>query len=65
MKTKINTLLGAVLSLLVTFAFTHSATAQDRIVFYAPVIATNISKKDTNRFLHDEQPNPDDERGRN
>ncbi len=45
MKTKINTLLGAVLSLLVTFAFTHTATAQDRIVLYAPVIATNVSKR--------------------
>src|SRR5690349_8174580 len=46
MKTKIKTLLGAALSLLVTLGFTHSAAAQtDRIVFYTKVIATNVSKK--------------------
>src|ERR1041385_2489935 len=45
MKTKIKTLLGAVLSLLVTFGITHStATQSDRIVFYGGVIATNVSK---------------------
>jgi len=44
MKAKINHLLGAVLSLLVTFGFTDSTAAQD-IVFYAPVIATNVSKR--------------------
>jgi Tol biopolymer transport system component len=45
MKTKINHLLGAVLSLLVTFGITHRAAAQnERIVFYAPVIATNQSR---------------------
>jgi len=39
MKTKINTLLGAVLSLLVTLGLTHSAAAQStaRIAFRAPV----------------------------
>ncbi|MBI3849304.1 MAG: PD40 domain-containing protein [Verrucomicrobia bacterium] len=36
-KNKINPLLGAVLSLLVTFAITHRATAQTRIAFSAPV----------------------------
>lgn len=46
MKTKTNSLLGAALSLLVTFALTQNATAQTpRIVFYAPVIATNVSHK--------------------
>src|SRR5438552_251349 len=45
MKTKINTLLGAVLSLLVTFGLTHSAAASERIVFYAPVVATNVSQR--------------------
>ena len=45
MKTKINPLLGAVLSLFVTFPFTHRAAAQGRLVFYAPVIATNVSQK--------------------
>jgi Tol biopolymer transport system component len=44
MKTKINTLLGAVLSLLVIFGLTRSATAQERIVFYAPAITTNVSR---------------------
>lgn len=43
--TKINHLLGAVLSLLVIAGFTHDAAAQGDIVFYAPVVATNISKK--------------------
>jgi Tol biopolymer transport system component len=37
MKTKIINLLGAVLSLLVTLGLTHSAAAQTRIVFQAPV----------------------------
>jgi Tol biopolymer transport system component len=43
----IKPLIGAVLSLLVTFGLTHSAAAQsgsDRIVFYAPVTATNVSR---------------------
>ena len=44
MKTEYKHLLGAALSLLVTFGLTHGAAAQDRIVFYAPVIATNVSK---------------------
>lgn len=43
MKTKINHLLGAALSLLVTFGLVQPAVAQ-RIVFYAPVIATNVSR---------------------
>lgn len=43
-KTKIHHLLGAVLSLLVTFGFTDRSAAQERIVFYAPVIATNVSR---------------------
>lgn len=47
MKLITNSLLGAVLALLVTFGFIHRAAAQDRIVFYAPVIATNVSKKGT------------------
>src|SRR2546430_14030548 len=46
MKTKINTLFGAVLSLLVTFGLTHRTTAQtERIVFYAPVIVTNVAPR--------------------
>src|SRR5262245_60713861 len=48
MKTKINIikkLFGAFFSLLVTFALTHSVAAEDRIVFYAPVIATNVSQR--------------------
>ena len=45
MKTEYKHLLGAALSLLVTSGLTHSAAAQDRIVFYAPVIATNVSKR--------------------
>lgn len=45
MKTNIHHLLGAALALLITDAFTHSATAQDRIVFYAPVIETHVSKR--------------------
>ena len=44
MKTKINHLLGAALSLLITFASTHSAAAQERIVFYGGAIATNSSR---------------------
>jgi Tol biopolymer transport system component len=45
MKTKFN-LLGAVLSLLVIFSLTHSAVAQDdRFVFYAPVVVTNVSHR--------------------
>src|SRR5262245_13385964 len=44
MKNKINTLLEVALFLLVTFGITHSAAAQQRIVFYAPVIATNVSR---------------------
>lgn len=44
MKTTINSLLRAVLSLLVTCAFTHSAAAQERIVFYAGAITTNSSR---------------------
>ena len=39
----IKTLLGAVLSLLVTFGITQHAAAE-RIVFYAPVIATTVSR---------------------
>jgi Tol biopolymer transport system component len=45
MKNKINTLLGAVVSLLVIAGFTDNAAAQGDIVFYAPVIATNMSKR--------------------
>lgn len=45
MKTKINHLLGAVLSLLVTFGLTHSAAAQTRIAFNAPVTVANTSPK--------------------
>src|ERR1051325_3062118 len=44
MKTKIKTLMGAVLALLVTFGSTRNAEAQ-RIVLYGPVIATNVSQK--------------------
>src|ERR1051325_5661189 len=44
MKTKIKTLMGAVLALLVTFGSTRNAEAQ-RIVLYGPVIATNVSPK--------------------
>jgi Tol biopolymer transport system component len=43
MKTKTKSLLGAALALLVTLGITQNAQAQERIVFYAPVIATNVS----------------------
>jgi len=45
MKTKINLLLGAVLSLLFTFGSPLSAAASERIVFYAPVIVTNVAPR--------------------
>ena len=45
MQTKIKTLLGAAFSLLVTFGFTQRTAAQERMVFYAPVVATIVSQK--------------------
>jgi Tol biopolymer transport system component len=45
MQTKINHLLGAALSLLVTFGFTHRAAAQEHMVFYAPAVATIVSQR--------------------
>src|SRR6185503_12819196 len=48
MQTKINPLLRAGLSLLVTFGLTHSAAAQnERIVFYGPVTTTVTQKGKT------------------
>lgn len=48
----IKTLLGAVLSLLVTFALTHSAAAQTRIVFWGPVtVKTKQSTSTTYQIL--------------
>lgn len=45
MKFLIQSLPGVALALLVTFGSIHHAAAQERIVFYGPVSATNVSKR--------------------
>lgn len=55
MKTKINHLLGAALSLLVTIGLTQSVVAQERIAFYAKVIDTNVSKRGTVSYTTNRQ----------